>query len=1025
MTIPINRSSMLGSLLQLKQLGFKPETVIDVGAALGTAPLYTAFPESRHFLIEPLAENEQYLAKLCKKLGNAEYIIAAAAKESGYVDIRVSRTLVWSSIVDSSEGNNETSSKLKPNSWLKQGEVLRATEEPKSRRIPAITLDELCQERNLSGPYLIKVDVDGTEVDVLAGAVRILQETEYVIVEATLFGQIYAVINFMKSQGFVAYDIVDLEYRPLDAALSQVDIAFVNKFGRFRKNARFCATKEQEEALIRHLKVYRELLIEDIEKVEKSEVSKEYVLTDLNFLQQRANEYLNQGDYRQAANLYEQAIKVEPDTKSHYWNLGLMLLLDGQEAEAQTTWLLGMTEGEPEQVELWTAELMQVLQTEAYRRGNVADYSVAWAIRQHMREINPGDINNLLHLMGLSILLETYTGEEPTSLGVIEFFQSEQPIDVDFDLLMQVLKSVLECAPLHPSSLEFTEACIPHVSNPKIFIQFLIFASLDIAYVVSAPIVAIRFAELCLRLNIDDEKLGNVYKLAVLQHLSSFYQDTHQYDEGIKLAKECYLLAESLPDKVFSNHKVIRGLMSAVGYWEEVCSLMNEHELLLDSLIAKQSKLIDQPRVQNLFSTTFFFPYIEDRAKRNREIQNQLTQLCQANIQAYAKEQVERFQQGHLARRKITSTAKKPLKIGYISHCMRRHSVGWLARWLFKYHDRERFELYGYFMVFREAPDIIQSWYVEQFYQTYKGGLSGTEMAEKIYQDEIDILIDLDSITLDVGCEVMGLKPAPVQVSWLGWDASGLPAVDYFIADPYVLPESASDYYSEKIWRLPQTYIAVDGFEVDVPNLRRDQLDIPSDAVIYLSAQKGYKRHPDTVRLQMQILKEVPNSYFLIKGSGKEESKKTFFFQIAEKQGVERDRLRFLPEAPLEQIHRANLGIADVVLDTYPYNGATTTLETLWMGIPIVTRVGQQFAARNSYTMMMNVGVTEGIAWTDEEYVEWGIRLGKDPALRQQISLRLRASRQTSPLWNAEKFTREMENAYEQMWQRYIEARDK
>jgi predicted O-linked N-acetylglucosamine transferase (SPINDLY family) len=92
------------------------------------------------------------------------------------------------------------------------------------------------------------------------------------------------------------------------------------------------------------------------------------------------------------------------------------------------------------------------------------------------------------------------------------------------------------------------------------------------------------------------------------------------------------------------------------------------------------------------------------------------------------------------------------------------------------------------------------------------------------------------------------------------------------------------------------------------------------------------------------------------------------------------------------------------------------------MCIPLVTRVGQQFAARNSYTMMMNAGVTEGIAWTDEEYVEWGIRLGKDVGLRQQISWKLWQSRKTSPLWNAKQFTREMEKAYEQMWRRYVEG---
>jgi predicted O-linked N-acetylglucosamine transferase (SPINDLY family) len=235
-----------------------------------------------------------------------------------------------------------------------------------------------------------------------------------------------------------------------------------------------------------------------------------------------------------------------------------------------------------------------------------------------------------------------------------------------------------------------------------------------------------------------------------------------------------------------------------------------------------------------------------------------------------------------------------------------------------------------------------------------------------------------------------------------------------------VLPESAQDYYSEKIWRLPQTYIAVDGFEVGVPTLRRDMLNIPNDAIVYLSSQSGYKRHHDTARLQLKILKEVPNSYFLIKGGADEKSIKQLFNQLAEEEGLEGDRLRFLPTVTSEEVHRANLGIADVVLDTYPYNGATTTLETLWMCIPLVTRVGQQFAARNSYTMMMNAGVTEGIAWTDEEYVEWGISLGKDAALRQQISWKLRQSRQTSPLWNAQQFTRDMEKAYEQMWEIYL-----
>ncbi|NET50438.1 MAG: O-linked N-acetylglucosamine transferase, SPINDLY family protein, partial [Merismopedia sp. SIO2A8] len=309
--------------------------------------------------------------------------------------------------------------------------------------------------------------------------------------------------------------------------------------------------------------------------------------------------------------------------------------------------------------------------------------------------------------------------------------------------------------------------------------------------------------------------------------------------------------------------------------------------------------------------------------------------------------------------------------------------------------------------------------YIREFSKSRIVGRDALEIAQQIHDDGVDILIDLDSLTLDITCRVMLLKPAPIQATWLGWDASGIPTIDYFITDPYVLPEDAQDYYQEKIWRLPQTYLAVDGFEIEAPTLRREHLNIPKNAIIYFSAQRSFKRHPDTIRLQMKVLKAVPNSYFLLKGNPNEEAPEEFFRQIAEAEGVSLDRLRFLPWTATEAEHRANIAIADVVLDTFPYNGATTTMETLWMGIPLVTKVGQQFAARNSYTMMINAGIEEGIAWSDEEYVEWGVRLGIDERLRQQVHWKLMRSRHTAPLWNAKQFTREMESAYEQMWAMY------
>ncbi len=337
------------------------------------------------------------------------------------------------------------------------------------------------------------------------------------------------------------------------------------------------------------------------------------------------------------------------------------------------------------------------------------------------------------------------------------------------------------------------------------------------------------------------------------------------------------------------------------------------------------------------------------------------------------------------------------------------------------HHDRESFQVFVYCLNINQEDDFNHKWFRDKADITSYFTVYHDEIVAQIRADEIDILIDLDSLTSDITCMVIAEKPAPVQVSWLGWDSTGIPAVDYFIADPYVLPDDAQDYYAEKIWRLPQTYLAVDGFEIGIPTLRREDLDIPADAVIYLSSQSGYKRHPDCIRAQMEIIKAVPNSYFLIKGRSDPETIQNFFGKLAAEVGISLDRLRFLDSVPDELTHRANLEIADIVLDTFPYNGATTTLETLWMGIPMVTQVGQQFAARNSYTFMLNAGIEEGIAWSRQEYIEWGIKLGLDSELRSQIQYKLRSGRATAPVWNGKRFTRDLEQAYRDMWAKYQE----
>jgi predicted O-linked N-acetylglucosamine transferase (SPINDLY family) len=741
----------------------------------------------------------------------------------------------------------------------------------------------------------------------------------------------------------------------------------------------------------------------------------EAIPVELDDYRQQAVKCLLEGNYVQAADFYQRLIEIQPEVRTHAWNLGLALLLQGQEAEAQTIWMLAMVEGDAAQVSQWTAELVAVLSTEAERRESSDDAAIAWAIRQHIREIAPDDLTNQLHLLQLSMELDRFTVSEITNANVLSLLKSEQArLTVDPNLLLQTLKSLLKFAPLEPEVLNFAEACFQHSLDSIPLVLVLVEQAIEVSSVLRQPLVAVNYIKCCLKACPNDPNL--------LAHLSFFYQNGGEHDQAIEAARTFCTLATALPDQVFAAFVMLKSLMKAGGYWDNIFPIFEHQDFLIEQLVNTQVEPLDQTTVFKLTTSTFCQPYIRDSLVRNRLNQNRLMGLCQSSVEVYEKERFDRYQRG-FARRKTHRDPTKPLRIGYVSYCMRQHSVGWLSRWLFQHHNREQFQIYGYFWNAQlPVTDSLQQWFVQHVDEARILGRDSGEIADRIFEDEIDILIEMDSITADIICEVIMLKPAPVQVTWLGWDASGIPAVDYYIADPYVLPDYAEQHYSEKLWRLPQTYLAVDGFEVEVPTLRREDLHIPADAVVYWSGQSSYKRHPETVRSQLQIVQAVPNSYLLIKGITDETSIQQYFLQMAADVGIDSARLRFLPDVTTEAVHRANLAIADVVLDTYPYNGATTTLETLWMGIPLVTRVGEHFSSRNSYTMMVNAGITEGIAWTNEEYVEWGIRLGKAPELRQQVAWKLWKSRQTAPLWNARAFTQEMEKAYKQMWQGYVNA---
>jgi predicted O-linked N-acetylglucosamine transferase (SPINDLY family) len=714
--------------------------------------------------------------------------------------------------------------------------------------------------------------------------------------------------------------------------------------------------------------------------------------------QQEAYKYLLEENYKQVVQFYERATRTETEVVTNYWYLGLAYLLQKQEELAQTTWFFAMSEGSDSKIAQWTKQLTEILETEAQRQSLIQNIDNSWLIRQHIREINPKEINNLLQLILYSFEAENFNLDLLKEYNIINLVSRMEPNQINSALLLKVLVRTLDFPSV--DVLKFLNNSLPYANPVDAWVNALTTSAIKISDQIARPNIAVQVLEECLKL---DSK-----NLRVLQSLCSSYDKAGNYLGSFEAAKKMLENSNNTVERLLSSYLMTESFIQNNG-WVDSCKYIEEYKGLMEKAIKENSENIEGTVKFSLVGIPQLLSYVQDNPCENNWFQSKLSDLFQRSLTPY------RLPTSSL----VQIRKSRPLRIGYIAHTFRVHSVGWLSRWLFHYHNNENFQTVIYFVNQNSDNAFSNIWFKDKV-SSYKDlKINPQKIAIQIQKDEIDILVDLDSVTSNMTCMVMALKPAPVQVTWLGKDASGIPSIDYFIADPYVLPQNAQDYYQETIWRLPQTYIAVDGFEMDVPTLRRDHLGIPSDAIVYFTAQNGLKRHPDTVRLQMKVIKEVSNGYLLVKGRSNETAVQQLFIQLAEEEGINPDRLRFLSMDSNEYIHRANLQMADVILDTFPYNGATTTLEALWVGIPLVTKVGQQFAARNSYAFLMNVGVTEGIAWTDEEYVEWGIRLGCDEVLRKQVAWKLRQSRQTSPLWNAKQFTLDMEDAYQKMWTRY------
>ncbi|OGA21843.1 MAG: hypothetical protein A3I02_13020 [Betaproteobacteria bacterium RIFCSPLOWO2_02_FULL_67_26] len=353
-------------------------------------------------------------------------------------------------------------------------------------------------------------------------------------------------------------------------------------------------------------------------------------------------------------------------------------------------------------------------------------------------------------------------------------------------------------------------------------------------------------------------------------------------------------------------------------------------------------------------------------------------------------------------------------RIGYLSRDFYQHATSYLMAELFELHDRGRFEVFAY----SYGPDDGSAIRArirgacEHFADV--SGESFVETAQRIRGDEIDILVDLKGYTLGSRPQILALRPAPVQVNWLGYPGSmGAECVDYILADPFIIPEGAERHYSETVARLPDCYQVNDRKrEVSGETPSREECGLPAAGVVFCCFNQTTKILPELFGSWMRILQAVPDSVLWLLESNRWAAAN--LRRAAANHGIAPDRLVFAPHKPLRE-HLARYRLADLSIDTFPYTSHTTASDAVWGGCPLVTRVGETFASRVAGSILRSAGIPELVTDSLDRYERLAIELATTPERLQAIRRKVQQNRDSCPLFDTPRFVRNLEGAYEKM----------
>jgi predicted O-linked N-acetylglucosamine transferase (SPINDLY family) len=357
------------------------------------------------------------------------------------------------------------------------------------------------------------------------------------------------------------------------------------------------------------------------------------------------------------------------------------------------------------------------------------------------------------------------------------------------------------------------------------------------------------------------------------------------------------------------------------------------------------------------------------------------------------------------------------LKVGFVSPDLRNHSVAFLFNGIVKNFDHENFEYHGY-MIGNTARDELTNFFRDEldFFTDFQD-TTLDDATKKINDDGIHVLVDLAGHTRGSWLHLLGMRPAPVQASTIGYASSlGGNLVDYLITDDTLWPEDEQKYCSEKMAYMPHTSMPGSPRDMAKKVFTREEVGLPEEGVVFANFNGHYKFDSETFGVWMRILKQIHGSVLWIMSGSK--TSRDNLKREAEHRGVSSDRIIFANNI-MAPFHISRLRLADVALDCFFHVGGATTLDALWAGVPMVVIEGTNVSNRTGRNLLEVVGMHELVGCNMTDYERIAVELATDPEKLAATRAKLREQVKTSPLFDIKLFTRHMERAFEMMWENY------